>query len=278
MLVIVLLMLFVGSVTAMIVLAVMRRRGVAQPACGQCGYAVAGLQQLRCPECGADLREAGINTPAAKWTVGPVIWCLLWTLALPFPAVLASLITYGIIPKQYLSTMTVTLVPKRAGTQTSSAPYRSITFDLEGEGTRGSYAEATIRLARIDGTSSDALTVELPDLTMTGSGQAPSGAISPAIVRDWMMAEADGPDVPALEAEAAAMIRHLQSVAAGGAISSTGEFTGVTVSSRSQQVGVRRFVTTAAGIIVIVWAAGLVLIILRSRRAAGATGAARSSS
>lgn len=29
--------------------------------CGSCGYAVKGLTQLNCPECGADLREAGIN-------------------------------------------------------------------------------------------------------------------------------------------------------------------------------------------------------------------------
>lgn len=29
--------------------------------CGSCGYAVRGLTQLNCPECGADLREAGIG-------------------------------------------------------------------------------------------------------------------------------------------------------------------------------------------------------------------------
>lgn len=30
-------------------------------ACGSCGYAVKGLTQLNCPECGVDLREAGIR-------------------------------------------------------------------------------------------------------------------------------------------------------------------------------------------------------------------------
>ncbi len=29
--------------------------------CGSCGYAVRGLTQLTCPECGVDLREAGIR-------------------------------------------------------------------------------------------------------------------------------------------------------------------------------------------------------------------------
>lgn len=30
-------------------------------ACGGCGYAVRGLEALNCPECGADLREVGID-------------------------------------------------------------------------------------------------------------------------------------------------------------------------------------------------------------------------
>ncbi|MBX2851078.1 MAG: hypothetical protein KTR15_04950 [Phycisphaeraceae bacterium] len=32
-------------------------------ACGSCGYPVRGLNALNCPECGADLREAGIHRP-----------------------------------------------------------------------------------------------------------------------------------------------------------------------------------------------------------------------
>lgn len=34
--------------------------------CGRCGYSVAGLTQLMCPECGADLREVGIVSAAAS--------------------------------------------------------------------------------------------------------------------------------------------------------------------------------------------------------------------
>jgi len=30
--------------------------------CGKCGYSVNQLQSMTCPECGADLREAGIRT------------------------------------------------------------------------------------------------------------------------------------------------------------------------------------------------------------------------
>ena len=31
--------------------------------CGQCGYAVRGVSTFECPECGTDLREAGIVKP-----------------------------------------------------------------------------------------------------------------------------------------------------------------------------------------------------------------------
>lgn len=36
------------------------------PACGSCGYAVADLTSFTCPECGGDLREVGIKTPAQE--------------------------------------------------------------------------------------------------------------------------------------------------------------------------------------------------------------------
>lgn len=34
--------------------------------CGGCGYSVKGLTTLTCPECGADLREVGINRPNSQ--------------------------------------------------------------------------------------------------------------------------------------------------------------------------------------------------------------------
>lgn len=45
------------SGVAMLILRRRRRKA----ACGACGYPVAGLQTLRCPECGNDLREVGIK-------------------------------------------------------------------------------------------------------------------------------------------------------------------------------------------------------------------------
>ena len=53
----------VGLITG-IVLWVTSGRSNAQGemACGGCGYLVRGLEQLNCPECGADLRAVGISS------------------------------------------------------------------------------------------------------------------------------------------------------------------------------------------------------------------------
>jgi hypothetical protein len=49
-----------------------RRLGISidEPCCARCGYNVKGLPSFVCPECGSDLREAGIVTPGRY---GPVL-------------------------------------------------------------------------------------------------------------------------------------------------------------------------------------------------------------
>ena len=47
-----------GMIAAGVFLVLLRRR---EPACGRCGYLVKGAVSFQCPECGADLREAGIT-------------------------------------------------------------------------------------------------------------------------------------------------------------------------------------------------------------------------
>jgi hypothetical protein len=69
-----------------------RRSRPREPACGVCGYAVHGLPTFECPECGSDLRKAGIVTtgplaPVLAWQVA-LLWLLLapgfaWVLAQP---------------------------------------------------------------------------------------------------------------------------------------------------------------------------------------------------
>ncbi len=51
-----------AAVISTAVFAVLMRRGAGPPACGVCHYAVEGLTSFDCPECGVDLRKAGITT------------------------------------------------------------------------------------------------------------------------------------------------------------------------------------------------------------------------
>ena len=68
----------VGAVFVCFVL--LRRSKVRSPSCGACGYDVAGLDGLRCPECGADLRTVGIITPDMTRRLSPrTRTCLLYT-------------------------------------------------------------------------------------------------------------------------------------------------------------------------------------------------------
>lgn len=78
-----------------------RVRSVKVPCCARCFYAVEGLASLVCPECGADLREVGILTPAMRRPVSPWLAMLLWTLGLPIPAlVLTGLLASLVFPVQ----------------------------------------------------------------------------------------------------------------------------------------------------------------------------------
>ncbi|MEM9347715.1 MAG: hypothetical protein AAGB26_13975 [Planctomycetota bacterium] len=60
------------------------------PSCGQCGYAVRGIETLACPECGADLREVGIIMPGQASGLG--YGCLLIPLSAILTIVVATLL------------------------------------------------------------------------------------------------------------------------------------------------------------------------------------------
>src|SRR5918993_4809070 len=91
-----------------------RRKAVTQPACGNCGYFVRGITSFTCPECGKDLREVGIVTPtthAAGWSTDPLLRAALWTLLLPVPATILSVVAYGspLTPRQQFVSLNRTI-------------------------------------------------------------------------------------------------------------------------------------------------------------------------
>lgn len=72
----ILLLVLGGLVVGVVLILTGGRKGSAgEMACGRCGYAVRGLEQLACPECGVDLREAGIarGGSSGKRTLGIVL-------------------------------------------------------------------------------------------------------------------------------------------------------------------------------------------------------------
>lgn len=106
-------LLFLGGLVVLIVV-LLRSGPTGAPGCGACGYAVAGLETLRCPECGADLREVGI---AAKRTRGlspgsvTLVLCVLYTILLPVPLLMVVGAIGRSVPRQYVNNYTLTLTP-----------------------------------------------------------------------------------------------------------------------------------------------------------------------
>lgn len=57
--------LLIGLALIVIGLVKMSRPGGPSGVCGACGYSVEGLLAMTCPECGVDLRRAGIRQPGS---------------------------------------------------------------------------------------------------------------------------------------------------------------------------------------------------------------------
>jgi hypothetical protein len=102
-------LLVVAGAAVLLVLRVVsrRRRGpaVSGPVCGACGYSVTGLTSLTCPECGSDLRAAGILTPHTAAPFGGFVGsaiklCVLWLLCLAPLTTLVSAVLPA--PKHYV--------------------------------------------------------------------------------------------------------------------------------------------------------------------------------
>lgn len=82
-------------------------------ACGNCGYPARGITTFECPECGADLREAGIVRPGQGGGRAGLI--IVTALAYCIGFLIVSSILYGLInsqlPRHYASTADARLTP-----------------------------------------------------------------------------------------------------------------------------------------------------------------------
>ncbi len=128
-----------------------------EPACGSCRYPVRGLEAMTCPECGTDLREAGIITPTAstnplgrlpsKIIIFTTITALVGFLTLP--------LLMHTLPKQQSATRSVTFgSPTSATYQQIEAKRASHTTTWLGRTlSQSNKTPLTIELTRASGTT-----------------------------------------------------------------------------------------------------------------------------
>ncbi len=80
--------------------------------CGACGHGLKGIASLHCPECGADLRKAGIIGPRQKGRVNPLIFFLIWMTLMPVAACVGSVLLMYAGPQIHFKTLTFFLIPQ----------------------------------------------------------------------------------------------------------------------------------------------------------------------
>ena len=101
----------------------------AAPRCGSCGYDTTGLTTLTCPECGADLRVAGITRggpdyPVAAFAVSLLALAVAWVLCGAIVMDVASSLT----PRRQHVRQTTSLTAPRSGA------YRGVSVVASGSG------------------------------------------------------------------------------------------------------------------------------------------------
>ncbi len=101
-----------------------------EPACETCQYPAAGLESFTCPECGSDLRVAGIITPAMEIRRrGSLIGAILaWTIICGLIAYLVFILAFMFIGMNTAmanmnTTNTITLTPSSGNYQTIDLSY-----------------------------------------------------------------------------------------------------------------------------------------------------------
>ncbi|MBX2851079.1 MAG: hypothetical protein KTR15_04955 [Phycisphaeraceae bacterium] len=140
------LLLLGGLITGIVLWSTSGSGGSGEMSCGACGYAVRGLSQLNCPECGADLREAGINkgASAGKKVTGMVL--TIGSLGVFFLFLLLSAFLFLAQPRSSPLPAAQSLPPATHSTSGTSTTLNNIPIEPEAdepvvEGDDGSAAD-----------------------------------------------------------------------------------------------------------------------------------------
>jgi hypothetical protein len=194
-----------------------RRAGLVQaPTCGRCGYCVRGLPTFTCPECGADLREAGIVGPGMRPALSRNNHLLIWTLLLPVPAVVfSSLLIVSLTPRVCVLTM-------HRWVNGQSADLRaSVLVTMKGQARRWPWSSIEIPLETMEianrsgGPSKISVdlvrrTYRYPDAA--GREVAGSGDVDEQVLADWLPVTGVKTDSPKSRECVQAMLQAIREV------------------------------------------------------------------
>jgi hypothetical protein len=178
----------IGAVVWLVVVARRGPRGALKgPVCGACGYNLLGLATMTCPECGSDLRAAGILTPRTpRQGARGVAGALLFTVLLGFVAVVASLALLSVLPMRRSYKQQVRLVTPESGA------YQEVVLRTGGA-TWGSAAPALPTEIELVMNAPSATTLPLTPTRLGGSPAAPPAlSTAPAARSPRLIVRLDG--------------------------------------------------------------------------------------
>lgn len=117
-------------------------RKKSKPACGSCGYPTRGMSSFECPECGADIREAGVKVPGLNDLHGiPLYFGLFWSIGMLVFALYVAEQLPTIIPNQQRYQYAANLTPRTNTLFSINATYEEV---LRKPGLRGSGASESV--------------------------------------------------------------------------------------------------------------------------------------
>jgi hypothetical protein len=222
----------ITAVTVWLVVSIRRsaiRAALGGPVCGACGYSVIGLTTLTCPECGTDLRAAGILTPRTpRPNAGIVGAVIVFTVLLGLVALIVTPALLSILPLRRSYAQQVRLITPNSGA------YREVILRTQGStwGTGRIVLPVTIELpptAQPATTAATPSAAKSPPASMTVRPDGGYEYVAPgapriqratgfgvAAVLDWMRSAGLDTTKPIVRDEAARIAGELRIVSRGG--------------------------------------------------------------
>ena len=189
---------------------VVKGRRVREPSCGSCGYPVAGLIRLRCPECGADLADAGIYTRAMRRPIGRVGLITLWTVVVGVGGWLLTWLAISEVPGMLRQHESIQLTSR-------SGAFAQIDVRLDGSSHEPIAAPRRATLQLSDGTRQLGPTLNVDMTTLIaqspwhdgGAGAGRRKEFSDREILAWMAVAGADPTHPIIRKEARVLYHRL---------------------------------------------------------------------